>query len=110
MSHGWCGGSWNPDVVALGEFAQRSRARGRWRGLFLLRRVESGRPPHVLPLGLGAACAFGRPGADQVALDIGEVSEHAGIKRPVLVTLAPVLGCVRLPPRNEPAVAGLERA
>ena len=64
----------------------------------------------MLPSILGAAPAFGGAGADQVALDIGEVSEHAGIKRPVLVTLAPVLGCVRLPPRNEPAVAGLERA
>ena len=41
-------------------------------GLFLLFRCEGRGSAHGLSLGLGAAPAFGCPGADKVALNIGQ--------------------------------------
>jgi hypothetical protein len=43
---------------------------------------QSRGPAHGLPLGLGAASAFGCPRADQVALNIGEASEYGGHQAP----------------------------
>jgi hypothetical protein len=64
------------DVVAAGEFVERSALRAPPDGLLLLGRCQGRGAAHVLSLGLGAAPAFGGAGADQIALDVGEASEY----------------------------------
>ncbi len=63
-------------VTALGQSSERSTFDTPLPRLCLLRRDEGSESPHMLPPRLGAALALCRPGADQVALNVGHPAEH----------------------------------
>jgi hypothetical protein len=62
------------DIVALRQLLQRRALGPAFSGLGLLLRGEGRGSAHVLPAGFGPAPAFGRPGADQVALHVGQAA------------------------------------
>jgi hypothetical protein len=76
------------DIVAAGEFVERSALHTATAGLFLLYRSECRGSAHVLSLGLGAASAVGGAGADKVALHVASPPNTAIISRPVLVPVS----------------------
>jgi hypothetical protein len=76
------------DIVAAGEFVERSALHTATAGLFLLYRSECRASAHVLSLGLGAASAVGGAGADKVALHVASPPNTAIISRPVLVPVS----------------------
>jgi hypothetical protein len=70
------------DVVAAGEFVERSALRASSGGLLLLCRCQGRGSAHALPALLRPAAALGGAGADKVALDVGEPSEDGNHQPP----------------------------
>src|SRR5271168_984828 len=64
------------DIVALGQFLERSTFGPAATGLRLLSVGEFRGTAHVLPASYRAAPAFRRAGADQVALHVGQPAEN----------------------------------